>query len=924
IAQERLWFLEQLEPGTALYSIPMTMRLAGSLDLAALERSVNEIMRRQSALRITFGADAEGRPFQVVGEFAPITLPVTDLSGETDPEAEALRLARAEAGRPFDLARGPLVRWNLYRLAPDLHWIQINLHHIISDGLTVGVIFRELALFYAGFLTNKEPALPDLPITYCAFARRQRDELAGGALTPHIEYWKQKLGGPLPALQLPTDRPRPAVLGHKGDTEVTRLPAGLMEALKTFSRREGATLFMTLLTALKVLLYRYSRQTDITVGTPIAGRPSADVEGLAGLFINTLVLRSDLSGSPSFRQLLRQVRETALEAYAHQELHFAKLVEVLHPDRHLGGSPLFQVMFGLESALAELSMPGLVCEQVWVSTGTSKFDLSLYMNEDGCYWEYNADLFEPETVRRMGAQFAVLLQAAVGDPERSIDALPILPSGERQCLVETWNAATAADYPQDRCVHQLFAKQAAATPDRTALVCDGTVWTYRELDERSNRLAAYLRRLGVGPESLVGICLERSAEMVLAMLGVHKAGGAYVPMDPAYPRERLAYMLSESGANVVLTAAHLKETLPAEKAVCLDAAWPEIAQESAAGLESGAGPDNLAYVIFTSGSTGKPKGVQVLHRGLTNILTWTIRHHRLAPQDALLAVTSISFDIAGTELFPPLLTGGRLILAGHGATGDGARLKALAEEHGVTFLQGTPATYRILLAAGWQSRPGLTLIIGGEPLPRELADRIIGGGGTLWDQYGPTETTIWSTYWQVEPTGPILIGRPVANTQCYILDPRLEPVPIGVPGELYIGGDGVARGYLNRPELTAERFLQTPHGRIYKTGDLCRFRPDGQIEYLGRLDNQVKIRGYRIELGEIEAVLEQHPAVTQAVVVARPDASGELGLVAYYVPAQGQAPTVTDLRAHLKTSLPEYMIPSVYMAVDAMPLTPSG
>ncbi|HLN65508.1 MAG TPA: amino acid adenylation domain-containing protein, partial [Symbiobacteriaceae bacterium] len=928
IAQERLWFLEQFEPGTALYAIPMTMALKGALETGALERSLNEIVRRQGALRLTFGADAEGRPYQTVGEFQPFALPVTDLSGQPDPEAEARRLAEQEGRRPFDVAMGPLVRFNLYRLGPEEHWLQVNLHHIIADGLSVGVIFREMAALYAAYTQGRTPALPDLPISYCAFARRQREELAGGALEPSLAYWQKKLGGPLPALQLPTDRPRPAVLGHAGEVLQVPLPPRLLEELKLFSRREGATLFMTLSAALNVLLHRYSRQADISIGTPIAGRPSADVEGLIGLFINTLVLRTDLSGRPSFRQLLRQVRETALEAYAHQAVPFAKLVEVLHPDRHLAGSPLFSVMFGLESDLADLKLPGLTAKQVYLSTGTAKFDLSLYITDNLCHWEYNTELFDAATIERMGAQFAVLLAAVVAQPDASIDALSLLPGAERQLVLKEWNAATKAEYRAEASVHQLVAEQAARTPDRVALVCEGAFLTYAELDGRANQLARYLRRLGVGPESLVAVALERSPEMVVALLGVLKAGGAYVPMDPAYPKDRLAYMLTDTGARVLLTQERLKGSLPAPEdggqTVCLDADWAAIARESAAPLESATGPEHIAYVIYTSGSTGKPKGVQVLHRGLTNIITWTVQNHRFTPDDALLAVTSISFDIAGTELYPPLVSGGTVVLAGPQSVTDGARLAALCRDNRVTLVQGTPATFRILLAAGWQSRAGLTMIVGGEPLPRELAERLLAGGGALWNQYGPTETTVWSTAWQVDLTGPILIGRPVANTTCYILDHRLEPVPLGVPGALYIGGDGVARGYLNRPELTAERFLETPYGRLYKTGDLVRFLPDGQMECLGRLDNQVKIRGYRIELGEIEAVLEQHPAIAQAVVDARRDASGEYGLVGYYTPAPGAAPPVKELKAHLKEQLPEYMVPGLFMAVERFALTPSG
>lgn len=812
----------------------------------------------------------------------------------------------------------------------------LTFHHIIFDGWSFGVVQKEVAALYKAFSSGEPSPLPDLPIQYADYAVWQRQWLQGEVLESQLSYWKRHLAGAPAVLELPTDRPRPAVQTFAGRVLTFTLPKALLASLRSLSRREGVTLFMTLLAAFKVLLSRHTGQQDIVVGSPIANRTRVEVEGLIGFFVNTLVLRTDLSRSPTFREVLKRVREVTLGAYSHQDLPFEKLVEELRPERDLSHTPLFQALFVLQNApMSPPELAGVSLQPYQVRRDTSMFDLSLFLyeTEEGLYVaaEYNTDLFEAATIERMASHYRTLLEGVAADTGQPITSLPLLQEAERRQLLVEWND-TASEYPREQRLHQLIEAQVEKTPEAVAVVFEGQQVSYAALNRRANQLAHHLRRLGVGSEVLVGLCMERSVEMVVALLGILKAGGTYVPLDPEFPRERVAFMLADSAAPLLVTQQRLLPELPAHRAqvLCLDTDWPSIARESSDNLTPLGNPEQLAYVLYTSGSTGQPKGVQIPHRALVNFLASMQQQPGISEKDVLLAVTTLSFDIAGLELYLPLTAGARVVIASRETASDGQALGEAIERSAATIMQATPATWQLLLAAGWAGQPHLKVLCGGEALPLDLAQQLLSRCGQLWNLYGPTETTIWSTISQVTAVEEkISIGRPIANTEIYILDEQRQPVPAGVPGELCIGGDGLARGYLNRPELTAEKFIahpfsSAPGARLYRTGDLARYWSDGRIEHLGRLDFQVKLRGFRIELGEIEAVLRQHEAVAEAVVVAREDRIGEKRLVAYVV-AQGKAePSTGELRNHLHTKLPDYMIPSSFVCLPSLPLTPNG
>lgn len=937
-AQQRLWFLDQLESGSAAYNLARIVRLQGPLHIATLEQCFNAILQRHEALRTSF-AVVEGQPAQVIAAQHDFMLSVIDLRGfsEAERQVETQRLAKLTARQPFDLTQAPLLKAILLQLEPEEHVMLFTMHHIIADGWSAGVLVREVAALYESFCVGKPiPPLPELPIQYADFAIWQRQWLQKEVLESQLAYWQQQLGSSLPVLELPTDRSRPPIQTFTGSKQSWEFPQPLTEALKSLSQREGVTLFMTLLAAFKTLLYRYTGQADILVGSPIANRNRSEIEELIGFFVNTLVLRTDLSGNPSFQKLLKRVRETTLRAYAHQDLPFEQLVEALQPERSLSYTPLFQVMFGLQHApLEALKLPGLTLNILEVETETARYDLTLSLTdtEPGLIGtlEYNTDLFDAATITRMLGHFQTLLESIVTDPYQPLSTLLILTEADRKQLLVEWNT-TQADYPQEQCIHQLFEIQAEGTPDTVAVVFEGQQLTYQELNARANQLAHYLQTLDVRPGALVGVCVERSLEMVIGLLGVLKAGGAYVPLDPAYPRERLAFMVEDSQVPVLLTQENLVVALAEHtaKVVCLDADWKEIAKESDRHPIKATTAEDLAYVIYTSGSTGKPKGVQIPHRTVVNFLSSMSHMPGLHNQDVLLSVTTLSFDIAALELFLPLTVGARVVVVSREVAADGAQLLERLTQSGATTMQATPATWRLLLEAGWQGSDQLKILCGGEALPRKLANSLLERGATLWNLYGPTETTIWSTIHRVEEQdGPVPIGRAIANTQVYILDPYLQPIPVGVPGGLYIGGDGLAQGYLNRPELTAEKFIHNPYSdqpgaRLYKTGDLARYRPDGNIEFLGRIDHQVKVRGFRIELGEIETVLTQHQSVGEAVVLVQDDEAANQHLVAYVALSQEVALPITHLRSWLRQKLPEYMVPTVFVLLLALPLTPNG
>jgi amino acid adenylation domain-containing protein len=942
-AQERLWLLEQLEPGTAAYNVARAFRLRGRLDTAALAGALTEIVARHEALRTTFEAP-DGRPRQVIAPAAPMPLPIEDLRGRRpeEREAEARRLAEEEAWRPFDLARGPLFRARLLRPADDEHVLVLALDHLVVDGWSMGVLFREISALYAAFAGGWRSPLAALPIQYADYAAWQRRRLDGAALEPELAYWRERLAGAPWVLELPTDRPRPPVPTHRGARLAISVPPALAGALKALGRREGATLYMTLLAAFQALLGRYTGRDDLLVGSPVAGRGHTDLEGLIGFFVNTLVLRADLAGDPSFRELLGRVRGVALGAFAHQALPFEKLVEALRPPRERSRAPLIQVLFALQNAPREaLALPGLDVSPLELAGRAAKLDLVLSLREeDGGlrgHFEYAVDLFDEATVARLAGHFRTLLEGIVADPEQRVSELPLLTEPERQQLLAGWNA-TQAEYPREACVHELFEAQVERTPDAAAVGFEGQQLTYRELNRRANGLAHHLRRLGVGPEVLVGICVERSWEILVGLLGILKAGGAYVPLDPSYPKERLAFMLEDGQAPVLLTQRRLAGSLPdyGGQVVCLDGDLEAVAGAREENPVSGATPANLAYVIYTSGSTGRPKGVAVEHRSLANYLTWVSEALLGRTVQVLPTVTTLTFDASLKQVFGPLLQGGEVwVLPEAVAMEPAALLRAIRTRAGVG-LNCVPTYWEAVLDALRSGRgptpAGLDgLLLGGERFGQELVARSLAVLPNLqvWNFYGPTEATANAVVGRTGPGAEVTIGRPIANTRIYLLDRYLNPVPVGIPGELHIGGVGLARGYLSHPELTAERFIPDPFSaepgaRLYRTGDLARYRPDGQIEFLGRLDDQVKIRGFRIELGEIEAVLARHPVVRDAVVLAREDAPGDKRLVAYVVPDRAPAPTGGELRSFLKEQLPEYMVPAAFVPLEALPRSPNG
>jgi len=930
-AQQRLWFLDELLPSNPFYNINNALRFTHSLDLSAFERALNEIVRRHEALRTTFKV-IEGRPVQVVAPHLELMLPVLDLGTlpEAERDREALRVAREEAERPFDLAQGPLIRTRLVRLDENDYLFLLTIHHIVSDGWSMNVFSRELNTLYAAFSSNQPSPLPELPIQYADFAVWQREWLQGEVLEAHLEYWDQQLAG-LSVLQLPTDRPRPVVPTARGAFQPIQLPASMKASLKALSQREGVTLFMTLLAAFQTLLHRYTAQDDIAVGSPIANRNRAEIEGLIGFFVNSLVMRTDFSRGPSFRELLGRVREMALGAYAHEDLPFEKLVEELHPERDMSRNPLFQVDFQLFNPpqIVEEAMPDAGMHRLEVDSGTSIFDLTLSLTEGrqglSGGFEYSTDLFDAATIKRMGDHFHRLLEGIVDHPEQRASLLPLLTKAEEGQALYEWNETRTA-YPGE-CFHQLFEQQVERTPAALALTFEGEELTYRELNQRANQLAHYLRSQGVGPDVLVPICMERSPELMIGLLGILKAGGAYLPLDPAQPKQRLAFILEEAQTPMLLTQQHLRERLPVtDQTIYLDASWETLSDESAANPVSNLEPENLAYVIYTSGSTGKPKGVMITHRGLVNYLSWCTRAYLGREGRGAPVFSSLVYDLTVTGVFAPLLTGQAVMLMRE-EEGIKALDNALSSGGDYSLVKLTPAHLEMLseqldagegkgqqelmkLTAGLVKEWSRALIIGGEALRWEqLAFWQTHAPDTrLINEYGPTETVVGCCVHEVaagaKQSGAVPIGHPIANTQIYILDRDLQPVPIGVTGELYIGGDGVGRGYLNRPDLTAERFIgdpfaREPGARMYRSGDLARYSVNGEIVYHGRIDDQVKVRGYRVEPGEIETVLAQHPVVQEAVVLAREDIAGDKRLVAYVVPdsrAQDQEAHLIDVQ----------------------------
>ncbi len=951
--QQRLWFLHQFEPNSSANNVPVVVRFNGTLNVSALEQSLNHVVRRHEVLRTTFPL-VDRQPIQAIATDFTLTLPIVDL--RTVPadrrEAEALRIATAEAHQPFDLAQGPNLRVLLIQLEPIEHLLIWNMNSIICDGASSDLLYQETIACYKAFSIGQTPALLPLSIQYADFAQWQRNWLQGEILTKQVDYWKQKLGGNLPTIQLPFDRPRPVgIPTYNGDRAARMLPKELEQSLNKLSQNWGGTLFMTLLTAFNVLLYRYSGQEDLLVSFASTGRGQAELERLIGFFSNTLLLRTKLDGNPTFRELADRVRRDCVEAYSHQDIPFEKLVEELPSEHQLDRSPLFQVKFALNPpwsngrGMAAVELPELKIKSLfgYIYHGQTKYDLILVMREQdeglGMVFDYNADMFDASTIDRMLGHFQTLLEGIVANPDRSISELPLLTAPEQQQLL-VWNQ-TQADY-RAKCIHQLFEAQVDRTPDAVAVVYADKQFTYQELNQRANQLAHYLQSLGVKADVLVGLCVQRSLELVIGLLGILKAGGAYVPLDPDYPADRLSFMLEDTQVPVLLTTTDLVDRLPDNLAqlVILDRDWQTIEIESSENFQHQVTPNNLGYVIYTSGSTGKPKGVAMTQIALSNLIGWQLNNTKISQGGRTLQFSPISFDVSFQEIFTTWSSGGTLILIAEELRKDTLALLNFLDREGIEKLfvpfvalqQLTemavsinlfPAQLKEVITAGEQLQitPAITEFF------TQLADC------RLFNHYGPSESHVVTSLslpdsvedWATLPP----IGRPISNTQIHILDAYLNPVPIGISGEIYIGGVCLAREYLNRPDLTAEKFQLDPFddrqiSRLYKTGDLARYLPTGDIEYLCRVDNQVKIRGFRIEIGEVEVVLIKYSAISQVAVIADGKMSGNKRLIAYVVPHQQQTITVQEMRSFLSSRLPDYMIPSAFIVLDRLPITPSG
>ena len=933
--QLQVWLHSQMAAESPFYNESITFYRRGPLSPPVLERCLTEMVRRHEILRTTF-EERDGEPVQIVNP-VPAAFPMqfVDLSElrDTRRTAEAIRLATENARGGFDLSKGPLLRALLVRLEDEDYRLYLTFHQIIFDGVTAQRVFLpELAALHQAFSAGNPSPLPEPSLQYGDFAYWQRKTSPEEVWRRDLDFWRSQLSGELPLLELPTVGRRPNLETHRGEILRFAWDEDLAERLRDFSHRQSASLYMTLLASWATLLLRYTGQEHIVLGGLSAGRNRAEVESLMGFFVNPLALRIDLSGNPRFRDLLARVRVVVLESLSHDTVPFAHVVRDLQlksePSRH----PIFQLLISQQPRDSALP-PGWSWVIEEVSNGASKMDLFVIFDErtDGLFGSctYNPDLFDASMMARMVRHWRILLSAIAADPDQRIADLPLLTEEERQQSVVEWNQ-TKGEFPQ-KSLQEVIEAQVARTPEATAVQHDDERLSYREMNARANQLAHYLRKLGVGAEVLVGICLERSVTMMVALLGILKAGGAYVPLDPTYPGERLALMIKDSELKVLITEnlLYTRLSLQLDKVVRIDKDWPVVSQESRENLPSQAGPENLAYVIYTSGSTGVPKGVQICHRSLVNLLTSMQACPGLTQGDSLLAVTTISFDIAALELYLPLIAGARCVLAGHEDSSDGRRLSSMLDDYQITVMQATPSTWKLLLESGWAGKADLKVLCGGEAMPREIAEQLIRRTSSVWNMYGPTETTVWSSLHQVTSTGgPIVIGRPIHNTQMYVLDRSLCPVPVGVIGELYIGGDGLARGYLNRPELNAEKFIPSPFScekdaRMYKTGDLARYRPDGTIECLWRIDHQVKIRGFRIDLGEIESVLRGHSSVRDVCAIVREDSPGDPRLVAYVVLTNEQAPSVEELRSWVKQKVPGYMVP-ILVPLERLPLTPNG
>jgi len=966
-AQQRLWFIEQLLPGDSLYVIPLVFRLTGALQRSYLHQGLQAIVQRHESLRTTLDV-VDGQLVQAIASERQVPLKFTDL--RTTPvsirEETALAQIWQQIQQPFHLNQGPLLRVQLWQLQDREHLLLLALHHIVFDEWSSGVLIRELGALYAALVEDKPISLPELPIQYADFAHWQRQWLQGEVLKTQLRYWKQQLTD-IPVLPLPGAKSRPVVQSHQGASQLMELPQRLLNALEELSQQAGVTLFMTLLAAFQTLLYRYSGQTDIAIGSPIANRHRSELEGLIGFLVNSLVLRTNLAGDPTFHELLERVREVTLAAYAHQDLPFEKLVEELQPVRSLGQNPLFQVVFALQNTpMEQLTLPGLVLSPVELETKTARFDLEFYIwksadnfrNLWGKGWQqadglrgvivHNTDLFDASTITSLRHHFQTLLEGIVAKPETPLSALPLLTVEEQRSLLQYWHRHQSS-YSADVCIHQLFEAQVQQRPTAIAIQFGNQSFTYQQLNQGSNQLARYLQRLGIGAERPVGLCLERGVEAIAAMLAVLKAGGAYVPLDPSYPIERLQFVLEDAGITVVLTQADWADGIPTAqtKVICLEQAWDAIAQESDENLLTSCTAEQLAYVIYTSGSTGTPKGVMVPHRAVNRLVCET-NYVQIEPGDCIAQVANLAFDAATFEVWGALLNGAQLIGIERETTLSPAAFVAALQQQQISILFLTTALFnQIVTQIPTAFRSLKYLLFGGEMANVDCVRSVLQQGKPehLIHVYGPTENTTFSTWYEVldvpENATTIPIGQAIAHTQVYLLDVHLNPVPANVSGEIYLGGDGLAQGYLHRAELTAERFIDNPFGvpeagdnppsQLYKTGDRALYRSNGNLEFLGRTDHQVKIRGFRVELGEIESAIEQHSTIQTAVVMVREVDSDsptevlrERQLIAYVVTKAAEIPPERELRSFLKRTLPVYMLPAAFVVLDALPLTANG
>jgi amino acid adenylation domain-containing protein len=944
-AQELMWLLDHLID-TSAYHVPRALRIKGPLNTEALEYALDQIVARHEILRTTY-REVDGRPLQFIQESAKVSVQHIDLSAvePQERESEATRILVEEGRHKFDLAKDLMLRVLLLRLAEEDHILLLLSHHIASDGQSKAALFRELKQFYVAHCSKRSPNLPALPIQYADFATWQREWMQGEVLQKHLEYWKSQLAGAPTLLELPTDRPRPAQQSFEGARQFLRCPDGMLDSFKTLSRAEGTTLFMTMLAAFGTLLYRWSGLEDMLIGTPVSGRNRTELEPLIGYFSNSVVLRLALHGDPTFRELMRGIKDMSLSAYSHQDLPFEKLVVELQPDRDLSYSPMYQVMFSVgEQKDLGLDLPGLQITPIIIDRKIAKFDMTLGMTEFHkdlmCNIEYCSALFEAKTMERLANHFQNLLQGIMHNPDQRISALPLLSDAQQREMIFQWNAVHR-DYPRNIFVLDLFEQHAAQIPDATAVVYEDKSLSYRELNERSNQLARYLKKRGVGPEVRVAICVERSLDMIVGVLGIMKAGGAYVPLDAMYARERLPVILQDAECPVLLTQSSLRQTVTptTTEIIALDSDWARISQESRDNLPHDITADTLAYVVYTSGSTGVPKGVMIDHSSLINqYYAYRDSYDLTRTSESWLYMANFSFDVFSSDLTRSLCSGGKMVICPMELLLNPAGLYELMLREKVDCAEFVPAVLRGLTAYAQENNKRLDfmrlLICSSDAWTMAEYRAVLALRGDkmrVINAYGVTEATIDSTYFEpehpenIQGNGFVPIGRPFPNTQAYVLDQHMEPSPIGFPGVLYLGGAGVARGYLKRPELNAQKFVPDPftgkaNARLYNTGDAARYLPDGSIEFLGRTDNQVKIRGFRIELGEIETVIAKYPGVQQAVVVARDLSPGQLGLVAYVVAVPGTAFDVAGLRGFLKGKLPAYMLPSAVELIDKIPL----